>query len=168
MLIQPATFYTSTVVFARRDRHGSRWGPNWVEPGAFAFTNELSTFAGYEMLKYVSFPVQVAWTVRWSDVLLPVKKVAWNKPKAGLWFKFGGMLEEKTVSFVAASNELFVGPSWDWLQMIDPQRPWCNVLTWPAICNLPHFRLSHPDTRMAPHSHNWLATQINPGYVSYI
>lgn len=27
--------------------------------GAFAFTNELSTFAGYEMLKYVSFPVQV-------------------------------------------------------------------------------------------------------------
>lgn len=25
----------------------------------FAFTNELSTFAGYEMLKYVSFPVQV-------------------------------------------------------------------------------------------------------------
>eukprot|EP00437_Effrenium_voratum_P034107 CAMPEP_0181481932 /NCGR_PEP_ID=MMETSP1110-20121109/44568_1 /TAXON_ID=174948 /ORGANISM="Symbiodinium sp., Strain CCMP421" /LENGTH=685 /DNA_ID=CAMNT_0023607443 /DNA_START=50 /DNA_END=2108 /DNA_ORIENTATION=+ len=26
---------------------------------AFAFTNELSTFAGYEMLKYVSFPVQV-------------------------------------------------------------------------------------------------------------
>ena len=29
------------------------------QPGAFAFTNELSTFAGYEMLKYVSFPVQV-------------------------------------------------------------------------------------------------------------
>eukprot|EP00448_Togula_jolla_P032280 CAMPEP_0170624872 /NCGR_PEP_ID=MMETSP0224-20130122/30462_1 /TAXON_ID=285029 /ORGANISM="Togula jolla, Strain CCCM 725" /LENGTH=645 /DNA_ID=CAMNT_0010951419 /DNA_START=3 /DNA_END=1936 /DNA_ORIENTATION=- len=27
--------------------------------GAFAFTNEASTWAGYEMLKYVSFPVQV-------------------------------------------------------------------------------------------------------------
>jgi len=27
--------------------------------GAFAFTNELSTWAGYEMLRYVSFPVQV-------------------------------------------------------------------------------------------------------------
>merc|ERR1740123_2930249 len=26
---------------------------------AFAFTNETSTWAGYEMLKYVSFPVQV-------------------------------------------------------------------------------------------------------------
>lgn len=30
-----------------------------LQRGAFAFTNELSTFAGYEMLKYVSFPVQV-------------------------------------------------------------------------------------------------------------
>jgi len=32
--------------------------PLW-SMSAFAFTNELSTFAGYEMLKYVSFPVQV-------------------------------------------------------------------------------------------------------------
>lgn len=60
MLIQPATFYTSTVVFYAGVPTGPV-GSRWVEPGAFAFTNELSTFAGYEMLKYVSFPVQVPW-----------------------------------------------------------------------------------------------------------
>lgn len=41
-----------------KDRRISLGAPLW-SMSAFAFTNEASTWAGYEMLKYVSFPVQV-------------------------------------------------------------------------------------------------------------
>lgn len=40
------------------ERRISLGAPLW-SMSAFAFTNEASTWAGYEMLKYVSFPVQV-------------------------------------------------------------------------------------------------------------
>lgn len=66
----------------------------WVL-GAFAFTNELSTFAGYEMLKYVSFPVQVGWRVRWKDVLLPVRKNRCMLAKSRIVLQTWGMLEKK-------------------------------------------------------------------------
>ena len=51
--------------------------PLW-SMSAFAFTNELSTFAGYEMLKYVSFPVQVmAKSVKMLPNMLMGRVAAW-------------------------------------------------------------------------------------------
>mmetsp|Transcript_10948 Transcript_10948/g.23450 ORF Transcript_10948/g.23450 Transcript_10948/m.23450 type:complete len:687 (+) Transcript_10948:116-2176(+) len=60
------------------------FGVPWHQFTAFAVTNELSTWASYEMLKYVSFPVQ---TMAKSCVILPsmVMGFCMNGTRYSLW-----------------------------------------------------------------------------------
>lgn len=123
-----------------------------LQRGAFAFTNELSTFAGYEMLKYVSFPVQVmAKSVKMLPNMMMGRIVSllnrgfWDfldrlyvlegwRPDLFVWFWTDRPRQRLTVVLLLVSNDLkffllfFLLRSWG---------EWNSLLLfsiWPSDC----------------------------------